>query len=93
MRTKAEMFYAWLCEYRMHICLCLLVVAGVLLMQRSETRTVPELDLSGRDVTVAYVGPLETVVSRSGINHGNTKLDGGFGFGLGIQNDMDRASP
>lgn len=72
----------------MHICIALLVVAGMLLLQRAETRVVPESELSGRDVTIRYVGPLEAVVSRSGINHGSTRLDGGFG--IGVENDIDR---
>lgn len=88
MQGKGSKVYAWFCEYRMHACIALLVVAGMLLLQRAEMKTVPESELSGRDVAVRYVGPLDTVVSRSGINHGSTRLDGGYG--IGVANDIDR---
>jgi hypothetical protein len=59
-----------------------------MLMQRSETRVVPENELSRRSVVVKYVGELEKTVSRSGINHGTTHFSGGYG--IGIENDVDR---
>lgn len=88
MQRKTSKVYAWLCEYRVHTCIVLLVVASMMLLKRAETKIVPESELSRRDVAVKYVGALETVVTRDGIHHGSTRLDGGLG--IGVENDIDR---
>lgn len=88
MRMKVAKIFLWLQEYRVHCCIALLIVAGLMWMQRSETKVVLESALSARDVTVKYVGPLEAIVSRTGVNHGSTHLDAGFG--IGIDNDIAR---
>lgn len=88
MRRKGLKVYEWLYKYRMHLCIALLVVAGMLLLQRAEMQVIPESELSARNVAVKYIGSLETVVSRNGINHGSTRLNGGFG--IGVDNDIDR---
>lgn len=78
----------WLRVYRSHACIGLLVIAGMLWLKLSETKPAPEHQVRQRQVVVQYVGPLTTVVSRSGRMQGSTQLDGGYG--IGIANDVDR---
>lgn len=78
----------WLVQYRVHLFLALLAVAGMAAKYRSELEVVPLQALSPRNVSLRYVGDLETVVSRSGIQHGSTRFKAGAG--IGVANDIER---
>ncbi len=78
----------WLVQYRAHLFLALLAVAGMAAKYRSELEVVPLQALSPRNVSLRYVGDLETVVSRSGIQHGSTRFKAGIG--IGVANDIER---
>lgn len=68
--------------------LLLLVAAGMMAKYCSEIVILQKNALSERDVSLRYVGELETIVSRTGIQHGSTHFDAGLG--IGIANDAER---
>ncbi|WP_144299045.1 hypothetical protein [Variovorax paradoxus] len=78
----------WLVHHRIYLFLALLAVAGLAAKYRSELEVVPLQALSARDVSLRYIGDLETVVSRSGIQHGSTRFKAGIG--IGVENDIER---
>lgn len=73
---------------RVYVFVGLFVVAALITKARSELEVVERNSLLSRDVALRYVGNLEKVVSRSGLNHGSTHFQGGQG--IGIENDKER---
>lgn len=88
MRERLNRLAGWLISYRIHCFVALVLLAGLMVMQRSETRIASQQDLMEREVTMTYVGEVESIVSRGGINHGSTHFNAGLG--LGIVNDVDK---
>jgi len=73
-----------LLQYRWHVAIGLLCVAGVLLKFRAETQVAPRERLIEKEVTATYVGELESV--RSNIGRQPTSIHQRAGYGVGVPN-------